>query len=63
LDSDNPMVHKDYCIQKGCGTSYSDIILAMLESGELEGPWCNIMVASDSKNEYYRLFFERPVAM
>lgn len=53
------LAHKDYSVQKVGGTSYSDIILAMLENGELKGPWSNVMVASDAKTEYYRLFFEK----
>ena len=57
------LTHKDYAVQKGGGTSHSDIILAMLESGELKGPWSNVMVDFDAKTEYYRLFFEKPVAV
>jgi len=53
------LAHKDYTVQKAGTTSSSDIILAMLESGELKGPWSNVMVDSDEKSVYYRLFFER----
>lgn len=59
LESGKLLTHRDYTVQKAGGTSHSDVILGMLESGELKGPWSNVMVDSDEKSVYYRLFFER----